>query len=121
MKLCRHCKINEGTIVDSKPICNGVQYFYYTCRSCLAKRGRDYRKTIKGKIVYREMMRRQIINNSQKIRARQLVYRRLKSGELVRPNKCNRCNALCKPQAHHEDYNNPLIVIWLCVKCHRMV
>ena len=45
------------------------------------------------------------------------VSRAIKSGELVRQN-CERCgnkNSL----AHHEDYDKPLIVNWLCQPCHK--
>ena len=45
------------------------------------------------------------------------VARAIKSGELVRQN-CERCkneNSL----AHHEDYDKPLMVNWLCQPCHK--
>jgi ribosomal protein S27AE len=41
----------------------------------------------------------------------------IKTGELVRKN-CERCgneNSL----AHHEDYDKPLMVNWLCQPCHK--
>ena len=45
------------------------------------------------------------------------VSRAVKSGELVRQNceKCGNENSL----AHHEDYDKPLMVNWLCQPCHK--
>lgn len=37
---------------------------------------------------------------------------------LERPENCQNCGSECKPDAHHEDYDKPLDVIWLCVRCH---
>ena len=45
------------------------------------------------------------------------VSKAIRSGELVRKN-CERCgneNSL----AHHEDYDKPLMVNWLCQPCHK--
>src|SRR5208282_918645 len=51
----------------------------------------------------------------------------IKSGRLVRPDKCGKCGCPDKPgsdgrttiHAHHHDYSKPLEVEWLCAKCHR--
>lgn len=40
---------------------------------------------------------------------------------LVRPDNCSKCNAICKPDAHHPDYNDARNIIWLCKDCHRKV
>lgn len=45
------------------------------------------------------------------------VSRAIKSGELVRSD-CERCGNP-KTVAHHEDYDKPLEVIWLCHPCHK--
>jgi hypothetical protein len=39
-------------------------------------------------------------------------------GDIVKPNKCEKCKRTCKPQGHHEDYSKPFEVEWLCAKCH---
>lgn len=54
------------------------------------------------------------------------VQRALKSGKLVRPDRCERCGAAdvrlrdgrSGLHAHHADYSRPLDVEWLCVTCH---
>lgn len=51
-------------------------------------------------------------------RAHKAVNRALKSGKLVRPNHCEQCPSDTHLDAHHNDYNYPLKVVWLCRKCH---
>jgi len=51
--------------------------------------------------------------------ARVRVYQAVKSGKLIRPDHCTFCGIKCKPHAHHDDYEKPLEVIWLCSPCHK--
>jgi hypothetical protein len=44
----------------------------------------------------------------------------IRNGTLVRPGRCEDCGTRCFPDAHHEDYDRPLEVEWLCKKCHRL-
>lgn len=54
----------------------------------------------------------------QRHRARQAVRRAIKTGLLV-PKPCVECGA--EPaQAHHDDYEFPLLVVWLCGHHHAM-
>lgn len=47
------------------------------------------------------------------------IYRlAIRTGELVRPANCSECGTDCKPHGHHEDYEKPLEVVWLCKPCH---
>lgn len=46
------------------------------------------------------------------------VGRAIKSGILQRPTECSRCGSQVPLHAHHDDYNKPLDVRWLCFKCH---
>ena len=52
--------------------------------------------------------------------ARAAVHRALKSGVLVKAGFCGGCgtgdDAL---EGHHTDYSRPLLVQWLCKRCHR--
>ncbi len=49
--------------------------------------------------------------------ARWKAQRAIKSGRLVRQ-PCRDCGSV-KVHAHHEDYNKPLDVVWLCETHHR--
>ena len=56
--------------------------------------------------------------NKEKRKAHVMLNRAIKSGKIMRPGNCSKCCKICKPDGHHEDYKNPLIVIWLCRACH---
>jgi len=59
-------------------------------------------------------------------RAHDLTERAVLRGVLVRPERCEQCGGTGQPysdgrhpiQAHHDDYNRPLDVRWLCQPCH---
>lgn len=50
-------------------------------------------------------------------RAHRAVTNAVRSGKLVRQ-PCERCGEI-KSLAHHEDYDKPLEVVWLCQPCHK--
>jgi len=52
-------------------------------------------------------------------KARTLVSKAIKEGVLIRPAVCPRCEVERFVEGHHEDYNKPLDVMWLCRSCHR--
>jgi len=53
----------------------------------------------------------------QRLRAREIAYQAIRSGKLVRED-CEECGSPFT-QAHHNNYNHPLKVRWLCVQHHR--
>ena len=55
--------------------------------------------------------------DKRRSRAHSAVSRAIRSGELVRQ-PCCRCGKE-KSIAHHEDYDKPLEVMWLCQPCHK--
>lgn len=46
------------------------------------------------------------------------VKRAVDKGTLVKPTRCESCGAKRELHGHHDDYNKPLDVQWLCVSCH---
>lgn len=52
-------------------------------------------------------------------KARVAVRLAVKRGQLIRPSVCQSCQSADLVQAHHEDYNKPLDIQWLCSACHR--
>ncbi|KKN15588.1 hypothetical protein LCGC14_0984380 [marine sediment metagenome] len=58
--------------------------------------------------------------------AHRKVDNAIKRGRLIQPNRCENCQTVPKPmsdgrtriQAHHDDYDKPLKVRWLCQECH---
>lgn len=55
--------------------------------------------------------------NKHKKYANTVVARAIKSGELLRQ-PCSVCGCDEDVEAHHEDYDKPLDVIWLCTRHH---
>lgn len=59
-------------------------------------------------------------------RAHDLLEQAVEDGTLVRPDTCSACgradekfaDGRSEIQAHHDDYNKPLDVRWLCQRCH---
>jgi hypothetical protein len=53
-------------------------------------------------------------------RAQGIVARAILAGLLTRPDACVKCEGTnSRIEAHHEDYRQPLRVMWLCRRCHR--
>lgn len=50
--------------------------------------------------------------------ARKILNLAIKSGMMVRPNNCSICRLQIMVEGHHEDYNKPLDIIWVCKNCH---
>lgn len=49
--------------------------------------------------------------------ARSKAYIALRKGEIKRDN-CKHCGSDFDLQMHHEDYNSPYDITWLCRECH---
>ncbi|ADH03232.1 endonuclease [Bacillus phage W.Ph.] len=62
-----------------------------------------YRNTTEGKI---------------KEKARSVVNHAVRDGKLIKPDCCDLCKTEGPVEGHHEDYNKPLEVIWVCKQCH---
>lgn len=57
-------------------------------------------------------------NEPQKWKARNAVSNAIRDGRLKRGDKCYFCESDQRLHAHHEDYDHPLDVVWLCAACH---
>jgi len=79
-----------------------LRYNKKWCRDNRARRNATYRKWKYA--------------NLEKIRAGKLLYKAIIRGRIIRPDTCP-CGAP-NPSGHHEDYSKPLMVMWLCHKCH---
>jgi hypothetical protein len=53
--------------------------------------------------------------------ARMLLNAHIKMGKIDRPERCQECNCESKLHGHHQDYQKPLEVLWLCAKCHNRI
>ena len=76
----------------------------------------------RGKLPERMKANAQVTNawrsqDKRRIKCHNAVSRAIKKGVLIRI-PCERCSDL-KSLAHHEDYDKPLDVMWLCQPCHK--
>jgi len=66
----------------------------------------------------KESYRLWALRNPKAVKARQIVFQALKSGRLEKPEKCVNCGQRRKLLAHHESYDFPYMVTWVCFSCH---
>jgi len=59
-----------------------------------------------------------------KVKVQKMLGNAVYRGKIIKPNKCERCYKVTSKrniEGHHEDYNKPFDVIWLCKQCHNYV
>lgn len=56
--------------------------------------------------------------DKKKKKAQWTLHNAIRSGKIKRKNKCEICNKIGLLHGHHEDYNKPLVVKWICHQCH---
>lgn len=59
--------------------------------------------------------------NTEKVHAANMLQSAVASGKVIKPTKCCVCGNEGRVNGHHEDYNKPLEVVWLCNSCHKRV
>lgn len=111
MKTCTKCKETLSKSAFSKNS-RRKDGFDDWCKACHT----NYLQTPKGKDSQRQSDAKQLAKHPEKNAARNAVKKALREGRLEKE-PCH-CGEI-KVQGHHEDYNKPLGVEWLCTKCHR--
>lgn len=78
----------------------------------------SYRARHAAELALQQLERRR--SDPRKNRARCVVYRAVRAGRLER-GPCEHADRECRGpvQAHHDDYDRPLVVRWLCALHHR--
>ena len=84
-----------------------------------AEARKSYSQTDAGKAAQRKGRDKWLSENVIKRAASQLVNNAIRSGRLVKEYKCQDCNTdKGRIHGHHDNYDYPLSVRWLCPKCH---
>lgn len=80
---------------------------------------KEYQKTRKWKDYVNEYWKEYAKrpNTRAKILARHYAQNAIRRGELKRE-ACSFCGQE-QAEMHHNDYNQPLLIVWLCPNCHR--
>ena len=58
-------------------------------------------------------------NHREAIGARRILNHAIERGKVTKPDTCPCGNP--NPEGHHSDYSKPLMVSWLCKKCHEIL
>jgi hypothetical protein len=78
------------------------------------KHGRNRADSYAEKILEWQEEHPDRVNAAQKLRYA-LRVRKVKKAD-----SCQDCKRTTRLSAHHEDYSNPLEVVWLCSSCHKL-
>ena len=89
----------------------------------ISERIKEYTKQpeVRERINERFREYRQDPEFAKREKARGMVNKRVQSKKIIRPNKCSVCKEDKRVEAHHEDYDKPLEVIWVCKECHENI
>lgn len=79
---------------------------------------RKYHSSDIGKAAQKRSKINYIKNHPEKIRAHWMLRAAVKSGKIIKPEQCSECEETKDIHGHHDDYSKPLVVRWLCRKCH---
>ena len=107
---CKKCN-SEEYYLDSDRLKEYQRQYYQDNRKDILLRGnkRDAEKYWSNEVV----------RNKEKCRAR--TRYNIKAGKLVRPNECSLCKGDAYPQPHHKNYDDSMIVTWVCGECHKAI
>ncbi len=112
MKTCRKCERSKplGEFYRHKRMADGHLNF---CMDCVRKRVARHREKNVERIRAYDRDRGFRVYDRKKVTARNAVKVAIDRGDLkVKP--CERCGFALGVHAHHEDYDKPLEVVWLC-------
>ena len=133
MKKCSRCKQEklDSDFCKDRRTGSGLQGWCKTChveyqqspagKESQRKRDKKHSQTLKGKATAIRKTRKRKERFPEKFKAVQAVRNAIQTGKLTRPLACPSCDVERFVEAHHEDYNKPLDVKWLCQDCHRIL
>ena len=58
-------------------------------------------------------------HNPVKYAAHTLLFCAVRNGKIKRPRRCSLCNKKNLIHGHHDNYLEPLRVVWACAACHK--
>lgn len=80
----------------------------------------SYAKTAEGIIAGNKAKAAYAEKNKKKRSAHHTVNNMVRDGKISKPSSCESCGKIkSRIEGHHDDYDKPLEVRWLCSLCHR--
>lgn len=89
------------------------------CRECAKEYKQYHYEQYYGELYNRQIEYRQI--HPERRNAFAAVYEATSKGVLIRPDVCSKCGKSGYIVAHHDDYDRPLDIVWLCLSCDRQL
>lgn len=118
-RLCRRVTSALSYIKNKASIKRRQDSYREENKEVIAARNKVYQATLKGKeVAKRSSARYRKASNKKKIAAVDKVKYALKVAKLTKQS-CEVCDVE-KTQAHHDDYNKPLDIRWLCCQHHKL-
>jgi hypothetical protein len=128
-KICKRCgnkkPINE--YYKHKQMGDG---FLNICKNCVRVRVNIYRMDNLEKVRSYDRGRGNRQDQSylsdyrsrypKKYAATSAINNAVKNGSIKKPKRCSKCDKEKRVVGHHDDYNKPLEVRWLCQGCHKI-
>jgi hypothetical protein len=115
-KVCSKCK-QELPVSEFHRYNRRSTQYYSQCRDCKA----EYKRANNAKLRIAQKKRRDNPSAEDKLKKKawNALHYALRTGKIIKPDKCDICGcASDNIQAHHDDYNKPFDVVWACQKCH---
>lgn len=117
-KVCSKCKQEKEPTEFYKDKSRKGGYCFI-CKNCDLLKSRKWKKTDRGKESQIKSAKKYTKNNPKKRKAHRAVCNAIETGRLIKPKNCSICNKTdSRISGHHDDYNRPLDVIWVCDDCH---
>ena len=120
IKICSKCKQEKPPDEFSRktgnkyhPLCKSCQAFYY--RHWYTEYGRNRASDYAQIILLWKKNHRKEINISARVR------HAVETGELSKPLFCCICGRRGRINGHHDDYDKPFDVLWVCSSCHKKI
>jgi len=60
-------------------------------------------------------------NHPDAIKATKALNYALRTGKVIKADRCSICYQQKRLSAHHSDYSKPLEVLWVCSSCHKKI
>lgn len=89
------------------------------CRECGKKYKKQHYEQHFGEFYNQQVGYRH--THPERRKAFYTVHEATYKGKLIRPETCSKCGEKGYIVAHHNDYDKPLDVIWLCLRCDRQL
>ena len=116
MQVCKGCGEEKPltSFNKDKSTKNGLKN---KCRPCINKADTEYRKQPHVRLIREKARKAYQLRNKKKVKAKNIVANELKQGRLIR-GSCEDCGTTDNIEGHHDNYDKPKEVRWLCVEHH---